>query len=177
MRTDLEAYSIDVLRTLCKDGCDIMDSGGKDSAVLVHLAIKSGIPIRVVHNLTTVDAPETVYYVRDKFKKLREQGIEAEIKKPQETMWQLIERKCTPPTRLIRYCCAVLKESYGVGKKIATGVRWAESSNRKNNQGLVTILNPTQEIKNKVDENTAQINCSNSFSGATYSNFNFGSGN
>ena len=152
MDKDKEAYSIDVLRSLCKDGCDIMDSGGKDSAVLVHIAKKSGIPIKVVHNLTTVDAPETVYYVRDKFKQLREQGIEAEIVKPKETMWQLIERKGTPPTRLIRYCCAVLKESYGVGRKVSTGVRHSESVKRSKNQGVVTIMKPTKELREKADD-------------------------
>lgn len=157
MFTDKEAYSIDVLRSLCKDGCEIMDSGGKDSAVLVHIAKKSGIPIKVVHNLTTVDAPETVYYVRDKFKKLREEGIDAEIVKPKETMWQLIERKGTPPTRLIRYCCAALKETYGVGKKIATGVRRSESVQRKNNQGLVTVFNPTKELIDKADNENFHI--------------------
>lgn len=152
MTNDKEAYAIDALRSLCKDGCDIMDSGGKDSAVLVHIAIKAGIPIKVVHNLTTVDAPETVYYVRDKFKALRMQGIDAQIIKPKETMWELIERKGTPPTRLIRYCCSVLKESYGVGRKVVTGVRRSESLNRKNNQGVITILNPTKEIKEKADD-------------------------
>lgn len=151
MNKDLESYSIQVLRELCPDGVSIMDSGGKDSAVLVHIAKKAGIPFKVVHNLTTVDAPETVYYVRDKFRKLNEQGIHAEIVKPAETMWQLIERKCTPPTRLIRYCCAVLKEQYGIGEKIATGVRRSESIKRKNNQGVVTIMNPGKELKNKVD--------------------------
>ena len=157
MLTDKEAYSIDALRSLCKDGCEIMDSGGKDSAVLVHIAKKSGIPIKVVHNLTTVDAPETVYYVRDKFKKLREEGIDAEIVKPKETMWQLIEKKGTPPTRLIRYCCAALKETYGVGKKIATGVRRSESVQRKNNQGLVTVFNPTKELIDKADNENFHI--------------------
>lgn len=36
-----------------------------------------------------------------------------------------------PPTRLVRYCCDVLKEQDGYGRMIATGVRWAESVKRK----------------------------------------------
>ena len=44
-----------------------------------------------------------------------------------------------PPTRLVRYCCAELKERGGDGRLCITGVRWAESANRKNNQGVVTI--------------------------------------
>lgn len=151
MKEDKEQFAIDILRDFASDGCLIMDSGGKDSAVLVHVAIKAGIPIKVVHNHTTVDAPETVYYVRDKFKRLDKKGIQTEISYPKETMWQLIVRKLTPPTRLIRYCCAELKETYGYGQKTATGVRRAESASRKNNQGIITIVNPTKELKDKVD--------------------------
>ena len=42
-------------------------SGGKDSAVLLDLAEKSGIPFEVLHSHTTVDAPETVYHIRKEF--------------------------------------------------------------------------------------------------------------
>ena len=42
-------------------------SGGKDSDVLVDLFRKSGVKFMVMHNHTTLDAPETVYYVRRKF--------------------------------------------------------------------------------------------------------------
>ena len=51
-----------------------------------------------------------------------------------------------PPTRLVRYCCANLKESGGKGHVVVTGVRWAESANRKNNQFLVNI----GEKKNRI---------------------------
>ena len=54
-------------------------------------------------------------------------------------MWNLIPKKMLPPTRLMRYCCAVLKEGGGKGRFIATGVRWAESVNRKNNRGLIEV--------------------------------------
>lgn len=39
-------------------------SGGKDSTVLADLAIRAGVPIEIAHNHTTIDAPETVYFVR-----------------------------------------------------------------------------------------------------------------
>ena len=51
-------------------------------------------------------------------------------------MWNLIPQKLMPPTRLVRYCCEVLKEGGGKNRFIATGVRWAESTNRKNNRGI-----------------------------------------
>lgn len=39
-------------------------SGGKDSDVILALAKLAGVNYEGVHNLTTVDAPETVYHVR-----------------------------------------------------------------------------------------------------------------
>ena len=42
-------------------------------------------------------------------------------------MWRLIPQKRMPPTRKVRYCCEILKESAGNERYVATGVRWAES--------------------------------------------------
>ena len=99
----------------------IADSGGKDSSVLTHIALKSGCKFKVQHCHTTVDAPETVYFIRRKFEKMRSMGIECEIRYPRETMWQLIVRKGAPPTRKMRYCCSELKENHGTGEKLVTG--------------------------------------------------------
>lgn len=55
------------------------------------------------------------------------------------TMWNLIPRKLMPPTRLVRYCCAELKETGGRGRWIATGVRWAESQKRESRGVMETI--------------------------------------
>jgi phosphoadenosine phosphosulfate reductase len=55
-------------------------------------------------------------------------------------MWNLIPKKKMPPTRLARYCCAVLKETAGKGRLTVTGVRWAESQRRKENQGIVVFV-------------------------------------
>lgn len=99
---DYEKNAIEILRMIgSNSGFTVADSGGKDSSVLTHIAMKAGCPFDVVHNHTTVDAPETVYFIREKFKKLRAVGIKAEVIMPRETMWQLIVRKKTPPTRLI----------------------------------------------------------------------------
>lgn len=116
-------------------------SGGKDSEVLVHLAIKSKIPIEIVNSHTTADAPQTVYHIRDQFKKWEAQGFNCKIVYPKYkgervSMWSLIPQKLIPPTRLARYCCAVLKETTGNGRMIATGVRWEESNARKNGRGV-----------------------------------------
>lgn len=150
---DYEKNAIEILRMIgSNNGFTVADSGGKDSSVLTYIAMKAGCPFEVVHNHTTVDAPETVYFIREKFKRLRAAGIKAEIVMPKETMWQLIVRKKTPPTRLIRYCCSELKESYGAGKKMVTGVRKAESVNRAKNQGVVTFPKPHKNVREMVDD-------------------------
>lgn len=135
----------------------IADSGGKDSSVLTHIALKSGCKFKVQHCHTTVDAPETVYFIRRKFEKMRSMGIECEIRYPRETMWQLIVRKGTPPTRKMRYCCSELKENHGTGEKLVTGVRKAESVNRKRNQGIATFPKPQKEIKDLVDDENFRL--------------------
>lgn len=113
-------------------------SGGKDSDVLINLAIKILKPedMEVYHAHTTVDAPETVYHIRKVFKSINELGIRTTIKKPTykgepTTMWKLIADKGTPPTRVFRYCCSVLKESSMPNRIICTGVRKSESVKRR----------------------------------------------
>lgn len=123
-------------------------SGGKDSDVMLELFRRSGVPFEVHHSHTTVDAPQTVYHIRDVFKKLESEGIKCEISMPKLTMWQLIVKKKMPPTRLARYCCAYLKENDCKNRMIATGVRWDESSSRATRVGYETIA------KNKSDRLT-----------------------
>lgn len=157
---DLEQSAFEALRfasaqslKLYKQPLVITYSGGKDSDVLLRLAENSGIPFEALHSLTTADAPETVYHVRDTFRRLEEKGVKCDIdyhKQPDGTnmtMWKLIPKKLMPPTRIVRYCCAVLKEGGGRGRFIATGVRWAESTKRKNGRGLVEVQ--TRDPKKK----------------------------
>lgn len=130
----------------------ITDSGGKDSSVCKELALHAGIPFEIMHNHTTADAPETVRFVRSEAKRFEDLGIKYTINMPtykgkRTSMWGLIPQKLIPPTRLVRYCCSVLKETGGAGRFIATGVRWAESASRKNNRGIYEILGSTKANK------------------------------
>lgn len=111
-------------------------SGGKDSDVMLELFKRSGVPFEVHNSHTTVDAPPTVYHIRKKFKELEEKGIKANIEMPKYkgkpvTMWSLIPQKGMPPSRLMRYCCQILKETGCANRFIATGVRWDESHARQ----------------------------------------------
>ena len=105
-------------------------SGGKDSMVIYDLAKKANVKFDAHYNLTTVDPPELVKFIKDEYP-------DVEFTYPEMSMWRLIEKKKTPPTRLSRYCCAELKENGGIGRFVITGVRWAESAKRKNNRQVV----------------------------------------
>ena len=119
----------------------ITTSGGKDSDACLALARAAGIRYEVQHNHTTADAPETVYHVRETFRRLENEGIKCTVNLPtykgqRVTMWSLRPQKLMPPTRVVRYCCSVLKEQGGKGRMITTGVRWAESAKRRKNRGI-----------------------------------------
>lgn len=146
---DKEQQAIERLRLAAEmseayyDGAPLIvtTSGGKDSDVCIRLAEAAGIRYEVQHNHTSADAPETVYHVRETFRRLEEQGVKCTINYPvykgrRATMWNLIPQKLMPPTRIARYCCSVLKEQGGKDRMITTGVRWAESAKRKQNRGI-----------------------------------------
>lgn len=112
------------------------NSGGKDSDVMTELFKRSGIPFEVHNSHTTADAPQTVRHIRKVFRDLELQGIHCEIEMPtykgkSTSMWKLIPEKLMPPTRMVRYCCSVLKETGCQNRYIATGVRWDESEKRR----------------------------------------------
>lgn len=121
-------------------------SGGKDSQVLVQLALECLKPseFEVLNSHTTVDAPETVYFIRDEFKKLNELGVKTTIKMPRyedgsfKSMWSLIVDKEMPPTRFARFCCAELKEASTPNRFIAVGVRESESIGRRGRAEFAT---------------------------------------
>ena len=131
-------------------------SGGKDSDTILILAQLAGVRFEAVNNHTTVDAPETVRYIRSK-------GI-VKVDYPERTMWQLIVDHMIPPTRLIRYCCAELKERGGERRTVVTGVRQAESPKRKNTH-LIHILNKPKAVAKlceELDINEYELNKYNS---------------
>jgi phosphoadenosine phosphosulfate reductase len=107
------------------DGYYLAFSGGKDSQAIYHLTVQSGVKYDAHMNLTTVDPPEVIRFVRKNYP-------EVSMHKPEKTMWQLIEEKGMPPTRIVKYCCEWLKERGGADRLVMTGVRWEESAIRRN---------------------------------------------
>ena len=61
-----------------------------------------------------------------------------EYKGGRVTMWNLITKKLMPPTRTVRYCCSILKETGCSNRMIATGVRKFESIKRKQREAFET---------------------------------------
>ena len=123
------------------EGYYLAFSGGKDSVVVKALADMAGVKYDAHYNVTTVDPPELVQFVKEhKDVQMDKQYYpdtisDEKLRGKPITMWNLIQYKKRPPTMTVRYCCKYLKEGSGAGRFVVTGVRWAESSRRKNNRG------------------------------------------
>ena len=129
-----------------EEGYYLAFSGGKDSVVCKALLIMAGVKFDATYRVTSVDPPELVRFIKE-----QHPDVKREVPRYQKdykneklagkpiTMWNLIPEKMMPPTRMARYCCEKLKEDGGDGRIAVTGVRWAESLNRKQNQGIVTL--------------------------------------
>ena len=145
--TDLTGAAIDKVQIAVdrlrafepEDGYYVAFSGGKDSQCIYHLCKRAGVRFDAHYRVTSVDPPELIWFIRKHYPE-----VEFEFPRDENgkviTMWSLIPLKKMPPTRIVRYCCKLLKEGGGKGRVTVTGVRWAESQRRKDNQGLVTII-------------------------------------
>ena len=123
--TDRVAVSIERLQAHePAEGYWLAFSGGKDSQCIYRLAELAGIKFDAHFSLTTVDPPEVIAFVREHYPQVQ-------MQRPEQTMWQLIVQEGVPPTRKVRYCCRKLKEVGGRDRLVVTGIRRAESTNRK----------------------------------------------
>lgn len=133
------------------EGYFVAFSGGKDSQCIYHLCEMAGVKFDAHYSVTSVDPPELVRFIREKYPNVAMEIPHDKDGKP-ITMWNLIPKKLMPPTRLARYCCTNLKEKEGEGRVTVTGVRWAESNNRKENQGIAVIPSKSQKLKKQMEE-------------------------
>ena len=125
------------------EGYYLAFSGGKDSVVLKWLARQAGVKYDAHYNWTTCDPPELVRFVR-------QEHPDVAFDVPEKTMWELIRKKGLP-SRTRRWCCELLKETGGRGRRLLTGIRWAESARRRVRHGLITIWRDGANIKRMVN--------------------------
>ena len=98
-------------------------SGGKDSQTLYHMTQLAGVKFKGHMNLTSVDPPEVIRFVKKNYP-------EVELIKPGKSIFQHAIEKQILPTMRVRWCCAEYKETAGAGKVTLIGIRKAESSRR-----------------------------------------------
>lgn len=98
-------------------------SGGKDSQALYHMTQLAGVKFQGHMNLTSVDPPEVIRFVKRNYH-------EVELIKPKKSIFQIAIEKQILPTMRVRWCCAEYKETAGAGKVTLIGIRKAESSRR-----------------------------------------------
>ena len=121
------------------EGYYLAFSGGKDSQTIYHLAKEAGVKFDAHFNLTTIDPPELIRFIKDNYP-------DVTIDRPKKTMWQLIEKNGLP-TRLKRWCCSILKEHGGEGRICVTGVRWDESNARSKRTPFEVVTKKFKDAK------------------------------
>lgn len=105
------------------EGYFVAFSGGKDSQVLLALTQLAGVKYTAEHNLTTIDAPENVHFIKEYYP-------EVKIIRPKTTFWRLCEHHQMLPTQWTRFCCQELKEMTNEHAVTLTGIRRSESLRR-----------------------------------------------
>lgn len=172
--------AVEVAKCFCPpEGFCLAYSGGKDSVVTKKILDLANVPYDAHYNVTTVDPPELVRFIISQFDAVvyeyhdgrsnkyfvvkngrlhpgtLENGKVIYFSIPRLPMRKLIVERKMPPTRLMRYCCEELKEVTGDGRVVVTGVRAAESRNRKQNQGMVTF--PDKKVAAVAEANNANF--------------------
>lgn len=131
-----DAYEIS--KSQSKGALYVAFSGGKDSVCVAELCKMADVPYELHYNATTVDPFELLHFIRDNYP-------ETIFEKPRYSMWQLIQRKHKPPTRIARFCCQELKEKGGENRICLTGVRRYESLKRSQRRAFETVTRNRKE--------------------------------
>ena len=137
MLSDKIKYSTDLLQrhestalNMNPDGYYVAFSGGKDSQVIYRLCEMAGVKFKAHFNCTTVDPKEVLHFIHDKYP-------DVIWHRPEKSIFKLIEDNGCLPMRNMRFCCRLIKEVAGVNHVVITGVRRAESRNRKDHKEVI----------------------------------------
>lgn len=138
------------------EGYYLAFSGGKDSQCIYHLAKQAGVKFDAHYEVTSVDPPELVRFIKRQYPDVNFYMPHDKNGKP-VTMWSLIASHSMPPTRFVRYCCAQLKETAGGGRLVVTGVRWSESVRRSKTRHLIDSGKKEGQYTNYDNEDTRKM--------------------
>lgn len=155
----LNMYGIDMVEVAIErlkafeppEGYFLAFSGGKDSVTVKALADMAGVKYDAHYNVTSVDPPELVRFVKTfpdvKF------DFPVDDNGRVKTMWNIIAEghNSMPPTRIVRYCCADLKEGCGEGRFVVTGVRKDESVRRAATRGGLELGKNKSSVRDLLD--------------------------
>jgi phosphoadenosine phosphosulfate reductase len=136
-------------------GFHLAFSGGKDSQVIYELAKMAGVKFRPVMQVTTLDPPELMKFVRKNYP-------DVIMERHEINFYKLIVKKKSLPTRMIRYCCQHLKEQSGAGTVTIIGIRRAESNKRaKRNELEISGRKYSNTLDQFNIDNKDQVLCIN----------------
>ena len=119
------------------EGYYLAFSGGKDSVVIKALADMAKVKYDAHYNVTTIDPPELVYFIRDYHK-------DVIWDHPKEPMLRLMPKRGFPDRRT-RWCCSEYKEKGGSGWLVMTGIRQAESIKRSKRKMVESCFRDTSK--------------------------------
>ena len=111
------------------DGFYLAFSGGKDSQVLYHLAKEAGVKFTSHFNLTSIDPPEVIRFVKSQYPDVK-------LIKPKMSIYNMTIKKRIIPTMVFRWCCAEYKKISGKNRVTLLGIRKSESSRRSKRKEL-----------------------------------------
>lgn len=114
-----------------ENGFYLAFSGGKDSQALYHLAKMAGVKFKAHMNLTSIDPPDVIRFVKRNYP-------DVELIKPKMSIYDMALKCHFLPTRRLRWCCAKYKEMSGEGKVTLIGIRHAESVRRSKRNEVET---------------------------------------
>ena len=122
----IEVASARLREFVPENGYYLAFSGGKDSIVVYDLALKAQVKFDAHYSQGGIDPPELVQFIRRQYP-------DVTCDRPEMSIWKGIAIHGMP-RRQVRWCCELIKEQHGSGRRVLTGIRWAESPRRRTRQ-------------------------------------------
>lgn len=136
---DMVAESIAFLREHePPEGFFVGFSGGKDSITALHLCKLAGVKHQAFYSCTRIDPPEMYRFIKREYP-------EVQWLFPATTIYEAIQKK-SPPLRMQRWCCDVLKKMPAHNhplKHRVMGIRAEESTRRASRPRIDTFFKQT----------------------------------